>query len=79
MAPATDSTATNILTEDVLSLSEARRELFQVTGRRPDKATIYRWCKQGVGGVRLEHVRLGNIILTSTQAITRFIAARTAR
>ena len=66
----------NILTEHVLTLQDARSEIKQVTGRRPDKTTLYRWCLRGVGGVRLEHVRLGNRILTSRQAITRFIAAR---
>lgn len=65
-----------ILTEDPITLQEARMELFRVTGRRPDKTTIYRWCLRGVGGTKLEHIRLGDRILTSHQAITRFITAR---
>lgn len=67
---------TNLLTEDVLTLQDARRELAQITGRRPDKTTLYRWCLRGVHGTRLEHCRLGNRILTSRQALTRFIEAR---
>ncbi len=67
-----------ILTEDVLSLSQARAELAKLLGRRPDKATITRWIHRGVGGVKLEAIRLGgNSIFTSTQALTRFITART--
>lgn len=75
---ATKSAASTILVEDVLTLQDARKELHQVTGQRPDKTTLYRWCLRGVGGVRLEHIRLGDRILTSRQAITRFIDARTA-
>lgn len=65
-----------ILCEDVLTLQDARREIASVTGRRPDKTTLYRWCLRGVAGVKLEHIRLGDRILTSRQAITRFITAR---
>lgn len=65
-----------ILTEDVLTLQEARTEIANVTGRRVDKTTLYRWTLRGVAGVKLEHIRLGDRILTSRQAITRFITAR---
>ncbi|MDV6034398.1 MAG: DUF1580 domain-containing protein [Phycisphaera sp. RhM] len=67
-----------VLTEDVITLQDARRELIPFLGRRPDKATLYRWCLRGVKGTKLEHVRIGNRILTSRQAITRFIESRTA-
>ncbi|QDT06889.1 hypothetical protein K227x_53120 [Rubripirellula lacrimiformis] len=76
---ATVSTTSRILTEDVLTLQDARRELAKATGRRPDKSTCYRWCLKGVGGTKLEHIRLGDRILTSRQALTRFIEARTAK
>lgn len=67
-----------ILTEDVLSLNQARSELEQLTGQRPDKATLTRWIHRGVSGVKLEAIRLGGRnIFTSTQALTRFIEART--
>ena len=71
------SATARILTEDVLTLQDARRELVQVTGRRPDKTTLYRWCLKGVRGTKLEHIRLGDRILTSRQALTRFIQSRT--
>tara|TARA_R110002049_G_scaffold72490_7_gene187575 strand:- start:159607 stop:159864 length:258 start_codon:yes stop_codon:yes gene_type:complete len=70
---------TRILTEDVLTLQDARKELAEITGRRPDKTTLYRWCLRGVGGVKLEHIRLGNRILVSRQSLTRFIEARSAQ
>lgn len=82
MAIATEaatSATSRILTEDVVTLQDARTELFRATGRRPDKTTIYRWCLKGVSGTKLEHIRLGDRILTSRQALTRFIQARTAQ
>jgi hypothetical protein len=66
-----------ILTEDVRSLSQARIEIAEITGQRPDKATLTRWIHRGVGGVKLEAIRLGGRdIFTSVQAINRFIVAR---
>ena len=73
----TKTAPVHILTEDVLTLQDARNELAEITGRRPDKCTLYRWCLRGVRGTKLEHIRLGDRILTSRQALTRFIAART--
>jgi hypothetical protein len=73
----TSSVTSKILTEDVLTLQDARKELGNITGRRPDKATVYRWTNRGVGGTKLESIRLGNQLLTSRQALTRFIEART--
>lgn len=71
-----DRVVGRILTEDVVSLTEARKEIQTATGHHIDKATLYRWCKYGVGGTELEHIVLGKRIYTSRQAITRFIAAR---
>ncbi len=68
-----------ILTEDVLTLSQARAELADITGKRLDKATIHRWINRGVGGVKLDAIRLGVQIFTSRQALTRFIQARTQK
>ena len=66
-----------VLTEDVCTLAEARKELAAIVGRRPDKATVCRWIHRGVGGVKLDAIRLGSQLLTSRQAITRFIQQRT--
>ncbi|QDV64617.1 DUF1580 domain-containing protein [Crateriforma conspicua] len=69
-----------ILSEDILTIAEARAEIARVTGRRcrPDKATMTRWIQRGVGDtkVKLEAIRLGRQWFTSRQSITRFIEAR---
>jgi hypothetical protein len=70
--------AQRVLSEDVLSLSDARQEIHALGGIRPDQSSVTRWCTRGVGGVKLESVRIGNRLVTSRQAITRFIHARTA-
>jgi hypothetical protein len=67
-----------VLAEEMLTLTQARWELAGITGQRPDKATVYRWCLKGCHGTKLDHIRLGNQIFTSRQALTRFIVARTA-
>lgn len=74
------STAVNrVLTEDVLTLAQARYELYQITGKRPDKATMTRWIHRGVGGIKLDAIRVGMQLLTSRQALTRFIEERTQK
>ncbi len=61
--------------EDLLSLSEACAALPRIDGKRPHTSTIWRWCKKGVRGVHLEHVRLGHRICTSREALSRFANA----
>lgn len=71
-------TVSRILTEDVLSIKQARAEWENMTGKRPDKATFGRWIHKGVGGTKLEAIRMGGRDLyTSLQALTRFAVART--
>ena len=72
----TTKTVARVLTVDPVSIRKARSKVQEETGYAPDPATIYRWCLRGVGGVKLEHVRIGKRILTSAAAITRFIEAR---
>ncbi len=74
-----EKVVTRVLTEDILTLADARNELRNITGKRPDKATMARWIHRGVGGVRLDAVRLGCQLFTSRQALTRFIEARTQK
>ena len=71
-------TVSRILTESVVTVAETRAIIHESTGQRPEKTTIQRWMHRGVGGVKLEHVRLGSQLLTSVEAINRFITARTA-
>jgi len=64
---------TGLLAEDTLSLEQASEQIKAYTGRKPDKSTVYRWAKRGCWGVKLEHVRVGGRIITSKQALMRFI------
>ena len=69
-----------VLTEDILSLSQAQRELQSLIGTRTDKSTLIRWIRKGVRGAKLDAVRLGGrSIFTSSQALTRFIQATTSQ
>ncbi len=55
-----------------MSLTDAAKALPPIDGRRPHVSTIWRWCKKGLKGVRLEHVRLGHRVCTSVEALARF-------
>jgi hypothetical protein len=67
---------TNILTEDVVTTKEACQEFEPIFGKPIDRTTFYRWAFRGFHGVCLEHAKLGGRIVTSRQAIARFIEAR---
>ena len=58
--------------EELLTLTEASKALPAVDGKRPHISTLWRWCRVGLGGVKLEYVRLGRRICTSRQALGRF-------
>lgn len=64
--------------ETLLSLTEATKVLPRVNGRRPAIATVWRWCRKGLGGVHLEYVRIGRNIATSREALNRFFNALAA-
>ncbi len=42
---------------------------------RPSYHRVYRWWLHGIRGTRLEGKREGAIILTSAEAVTRFLEA----
>ena len=63
----------NLRTESVISLSEAARHLPRLRqGRKVHVGTLYRWISRGVGGVRLEAVKIGRTLVTSREALQRF-------
>lgn len=68
----------NIDNETLLSLTEATKVLPRVNGKRPAIATLWRWCRKGLRGVRLEYVRVGRSIATSREALNRFFNALAA-
>ena len=58
--------------ELLLSLTDAAKTLPKIDGKRPHTSTLWRWCRKGLRGVRLEYIRLGNRICTSADALSRF-------
>lgn len=67
--------AINIENETIVSLTEATKTLPRVNGKRPAISTLWRWCRKGLRGVRLEYIRVGRNIATSREALSRFFAA----
>lgn len=67
--------AIDITSERIIGLAEAARIIPPRNGRRVAISTLWRWCRKGLGGVRLEYIRLGRNIATSTQALNRFFLA----
>jgi hypothetical protein len=67
--------------ESLLTLQQAAGIIPRVNGRRFTSSTIWRWCRKGVHGVHLDHVRMGRAILTSKPALNRFFieVAKTQR
>ena len=58
--------------EHLMTFSEAVRHLPEVNGRRRAPSTLYRWCRRGINGVRLEYIRIGRNMATSREALDRF-------
>jgi len=71
LAGASAAASLQILTEDVLTLNQAAREL----PTRTHLSTVYRWAKRGVNGRKLETLKVGSQFITSRQALTRFLLA----
>jgi len=71
-----------ILGENPIGMSECARLLGTFRGGRPcHPSTPVRWCTRGVklvdGSVlRLEHIRMGDRLMTSRPALLRFLAAQ---
>jgi hypothetical protein len=73
------ATETALLREDTLTLTEATKLPFlKRNGKRPALTTLLRWARRGMHGHRLETVRIGRSLCTSTQAIERFVRAVSA-
>jgi hypothetical protein len=62
-----------ILSESLLTLRDAARELPGRGGKRVHIATVWRWAKRGVRGHRLETTLVGGTRCTSRQAVQRFL------
>ena len=61
--------------ESLLTLNEARRLpwLKSRRGNAVSLCTLNRWRSRGVGGVVLETAKIGGTVVTSTEAVLRFV------
>jgi hypothetical protein len=64
----------DLLKEEMLTLTEAARVLPTGHGKAIHISTLWRWCRKGIKGRRLEYVRAGRRIFTSKEAIGRFMS-----
>ena len=60
------------LGEQFITLTEAARLLSRIDGKKVAVSTLWRWCRKGLRGERLEYVRVGRKICTSHEALHRF-------
>ena len=58
--------------EELLSLAEAARRLPRIDGKKIAIPTIWRWCRRGLRGVRLQYTRVGRRICVSPAALSTF-------
>jgi hypothetical protein len=66
----------HLLTEDLLTLKEATKAVPTPPGSKPlHFATLWRWTQRGLKGRKLETYRIGSRVVTSTQALHRFLEA----
>ena len=63
----------DLATEQLVPLQEVPRLLPpRPSGKRVHVSAVYRWAQRGVGGTRLEAVRVGGTTYTSREALQRF-------
>jgi hypothetical protein len=60
------------LQDELLTPKQAASLLPLIEGKAIDQSAIWRWARQGLQGVKLEHIRLGGRILTTMEALERF-------
>ena len=65
--------AININSERLLPLTEVPQYLRSRGAKAPHVSGVYRWALAGVGGVRLQTIRVGGVLHTSAEAIARFV------
>ena len=70
--------ANALLGEALIGFGEVTRRFPKASGRGLHVATVHRWRKPGVAGVRLESLRVGGRWMTTLEAIDRFVTASNA-
>ncbi len=74
-----EQTVSRVLTENHRTIRQAQQDIFEASGVRPDKSTIIRWILKGKSGIRLDALRIGNVWVTSSESISKFIFETTAK
>lgn len=59
----------NVFAERTLPLSQVPKK---IPGKDPTIATVYRWARRGVNGIKLETAQIGGQKVTSYEALARF-------
>jgi Protein of unknown function (DUF1580) len=65
----------DITKDEVLSLGQLARRLPKLQGNSVNISTCWRWAKLGVGGHKLETIRIGGRTFTTWTAYLAFAAA----
>jgi len=65
----------NVPRELPLSMSAAADRFAELSGRRLNVATVYKWATHGVRGLKLESLVIGGRRVTTAAAIERFVLA----
>ncbi|GJM20470.1 MAG: hypothetical protein DHS20C15_03850 [Planctomycetota bacterium] len=60
--------------DTLVHLREVPDLLPRRRGRKVHLSTVYRWTDRGVGGTKLETLKVGGVAYTSQEALARFIA-----
>ena len=69
-----EQNVSQILAENVISLSQAEALIERAIGHRPSRATVCRWINSG----KLQAIKMGRQLFTSEQAVHRYLVAKTA-
>ena len=64
----------NPANETLLTLSRAADLYPAVNGRRPHASTVFRHAAHGIAGVHLETTHVGGRLVTSAEAVQRFLS-----
>ena len=59
----------------LLGMAEAGRLVGEWTGRSRSPAAVWRWCRKGLRGIRLEYVRVGKLMYTTSAWLQEFFRA----
>lgn len=57
-----------------MTLTEATKRLPRFNGKRVHPSTAFRWTKKGIGGIFLQHWKVGRKIVTTEAALSKFFS-----